>query len=394
MKIFTTWLLLLVQLSSIAQAGQLNVCPRMPIATAVSNQFLTSISAAGATTLAQPSFTNLSGSVAASQMPALTGDITTSAGAVATTLATVNSNVGTFGDATHVAQITVNGKGLVTAASSVSSTITKASPTVQTFTSGSSATYNKNYAFIITSGSATVGATYTNNAITFTVWATVASATEVIMSGSGPPAASGTLTKASGTGDSTLTFSQFLAPQYLRVRGCGGGGGGGGGSGTGGTGGTGGNTLFGSSLLTGNGGVGGGGNTGGGGVGGTASIASPAIGTAFPGARGDGGLNVSVSSTGAAGGMAPFGGGSGGGSAGGTGSSASTNSCSGGSGGGSGSTGGGGGGAGGFFDAIIRAPSATYTYTVGGTGSAGSAGTGTTPGTGAAGYIEVTEYYQ
>jgi len=34
------------------------------------------------------------------------------------TLATVNSNVGTFGDATHVGTFTVNGKGLVTAASS------------------------------------------------------------------------------------------------------------------------------------------------------------------------------------------------------------------------------------------------------------------------------------
>src|SRR6185369_3271088 len=35
------------------------------------------------------------------------------------TFNTVNSNVGTFGDSTHVAQITVNGKGLITAASSV-----------------------------------------------------------------------------------------------------------------------------------------------------------------------------------------------------------------------------------------------------------------------------------
>lgn len=54
---------------------------------------------------------NLTGTLAAAQMPALTGDITTSAGAIATTLATVNSNVGTFQG------ITVNGKGLVTAAS-------------------------------------------------------------------------------------------------------------------------------------------------------------------------------------------------------------------------------------------------------------------------------------
>lgn len=57
--------------------------------------------------------TNLgSGTVAAARMPALTGDITTSSGAVATTLATVNSNVGSFTSA----NITVNAKGLITAA--------------------------------------------------------------------------------------------------------------------------------------------------------------------------------------------------------------------------------------------------------------------------------------
>lgn len=59
------------------------------------------------------------GTLAAARMPALTGDITTSAGAVATTLATVNSNVGAFGNATHVGAFTVNGKGLTTAASAV-----------------------------------------------------------------------------------------------------------------------------------------------------------------------------------------------------------------------------------------------------------------------------------
>ena len=49
---------------------------------------------------------------------ALTGDITGSgSGSVATTLATVNSNVGSFGDATHSPSFTVNGKGLITAAS-------------------------------------------------------------------------------------------------------------------------------------------------------------------------------------------------------------------------------------------------------------------------------------
>lgn len=56
-------------------------------AAAVTNQFINSISTSGVPSLSQPAFTNLSGSVAASQMPALTGDVTTSAGAVATTIA-------------------------------------------------------------------------------------------------------------------------------------------------------------------------------------------------------------------------------------------------------------------------------------------------------------------
>lgn len=63
--------------------------------------------------------TGLTGTLQAAQFPALTGDVTTVAGALATTLATVNSNVGTFGSATQVSQITVNAKGLITAASNV-----------------------------------------------------------------------------------------------------------------------------------------------------------------------------------------------------------------------------------------------------------------------------------
>jgi hypothetical protein len=68
------------------------------------------------------------GTVPAARMPALTGDVTTSAGAVATTLATVNSNVGTFGSATQASQITVNAKGLITAAANV--TITPAASSI------------------------------------------------------------------------------------------------------------------------------------------------------------------------------------------------------------------------------------------------------------------------
>lgn len=60
------------------------------------------------------------GTVPAARMPALTGDVTTAAGAVATTLATVNSNVGSFTNA----NLTVNAKGLITAASNGSATTT------------------------------------------------------------------------------------------------------------------------------------------------------------------------------------------------------------------------------------------------------------------------------
>jgi hypothetical protein len=54
---------------------------------------------------------------------ALTGDGTaTGPGSAAFTLSTVNSNVGTFGSATQASVVTVNGKGLVTAASSATVT--------------------------------------------------------------------------------------------------------------------------------------------------------------------------------------------------------------------------------------------------------------------------------
>lgn len=63
------------------------------------------------------------------------------------------------------------------------------------------------YTFTVTSANATIGATYTNNGVTFTVVATIASSTTLLLTGSGAPLASGTLTKASGTGDATITFS-------------------------------------------------------------------------------------------------------------------------------------------------------------------------------------------
>lgn len=70
------------------------------------------------------------------------------------------------------------------------------------------------YTYTISSGSATLGATYTNNGNTYTVAKTVAAGLSVVMQGPAAPAASGTLTKSGGTGDATLTFSAVSGSAY------------------------------------------------------------------------------------------------------------------------------------------------------------------------------------
>jgi hypothetical protein len=74
---------------------------------------------------------------------------------------------------------------------------------------GGTLTRCNNAQFTVSSANATAGATYTNNGQTFTVDATISGGTtlKTTMQSSLRPEASGTLTKASGTGDSTITFS-------------------------------------------------------------------------------------------------------------------------------------------------------------------------------------------
>ena len=64
------------------------------------------------------------GNTISAQREALSGDITAPKNSNTTTLATVNSNVGSFGLADSVAQFTVNAKGLITAAANVAISVT------------------------------------------------------------------------------------------------------------------------------------------------------------------------------------------------------------------------------------------------------------------------------
>lgn len=267
---------------------------------------------------------------------------------------------------------------------------TPLAPSVQTLSG--SGTYNLSYKFFITAGNATVGATYTNNAVTFTVKETIAGGTLLWATGSSAPAVSGTLTKASGTGDATLTFSAFRKPIALDVylQAGAGGGSGGGNSGTGTAGSDGANSTFGTSLLT--AGKGTGGTRGGYAGGGTANtINSPAIQIinaigGFGGSSSQVGTNAdngSNSNGGGVGGASFFGGGGGGGYGSNGGGIDASGSAAPGSGGGGGSktyadsngTSGTGGGAGSFVRALIPSPSATYAFAIGSGGALGTAGT-------------------
>lgn len=274
----------------------------------------------------------------------------------------------------------------------------------QRFTSGSG-TYGLSYYFFCSSANATAGATYTNNTQTFTVTTTISSGTILLCTSTGAPASSGTLTKASGTGDATITFTSFQAPLYLLVSMVGGGGGGGGSGTAGGTaGGAGGNTTFGSSFLTANGGSGGA-RDGVAPSGGTVSVPSGVyLINSVIGATGTGASKIIAASqaniAGPSGGASFFGGAGGGGDYSlGVGKDAAANTGSGAGGAGTGNTAnsstGASGAAGGFIRAIIPNPSATYAYAVGASGTAGTAGTsGTTGGAGGSGLIVVEEYFQ
>lgn len=298
-----------------------------------------------------------------------------------------------------VTDIAANGTLTCTTPSATNAT----PPTTQILQPGTT-TYNLNYAFTITSGSATAGATYTNNAVTFTVSYTVASKTRVYMSGSGAPAASGTLTKASGTGDATLTFSGFLAPSYLEIVAVGSGGSGSGsGTTTASSNGTDGNDTTFSTFITAAKGVKGT-FSGAGGTGGAPTVSSPAIDidskTGGAGAGGAAAQTANLYLSGGSGGGTPLAsGGPGGGNQTAGGAGVANSGVGGGGGGGNTSASlfflGSGGGASAYVHAYIPSPSASYACVVGASVSGGGAGNGggLAGGASGAGIIVVKEFY-
>lgn len=289
-------------------------------------------------------------------------------------------------------------------------------PTVQKFTSTGTTT---GYVFTIsTSSTVAVGDTYTNNGNTYTVLAALSAQTGQVLfcSGASAPTASGTLTRATGAGTASITFTAAdalatytrpsgPAPLFLKVklRASGGSGGGGSTASNGAAGTAGKSSFFGANLLIATGGSGGAaGNTGGsqpaGGSGGSFTVNSPAIDAgSINGQSGENGWNMLLNQYVPGGG----GGGQGGGrSIFGTGSSAVANTGGGGQGGGNiagtASQSGAGGGEGGLVEAIIPNPGSTYVYLVGAsvTGGAGAGSGSQNGGASGSGILIVEEHYQ
>jgi hypothetical protein len=261
-------------------------------------------------------------------------------------------------------------------------------PVINAYTATGAGTWNATYYFFISQYTVapTAGATYTNNGVTYTVSVTV-TGTVFQATGNGAPTTSGTLTKASGTGDSTITFYSVRAPLFLKVTLVGGGGAGAGSTSSGAA------TTFGTALLSAGGGAYGTGSTDTGGAGGTSSLGSGPTGVALTGAAG-GTASDAVLIAGGAGGSSVFGGAGGGGFAGASpsnGGSAAANTGSGGGGLGSSTSvaGSSGGGAGGFVCAFITTVLSTYAFVIGTGGTGGSGG-----GSGGSGVAFVEEYFQ
>jgi hypothetical protein len=315
------------------------------------------------------------GTLPAGRMPALTGDVTTSAGAVATTIA--NAAV-TYAKMQNVSATSrVLGRKTAGAGSPEECTLSQVLDMIGSAADGD-ILYRTGGAWArLAIGSSTNVLTVTGGV---PVWAAAAG-------GSTTPPTKQYLTSGSGATYTTPANCKKIIIQMI-------GAGGGGAAATTNAGATGGTTTFNSINAAG----GGGGNPsdGLGGVGGTGGTGSASL--RLPGSAGCSITAATTSSTGGAGAPGIFGTGAPrqGAATGGTaaGVAGGTNTGAGGSGGFAtvSTQHGAGGGAGEFVEFSITTPSATYTYTVGTGGNGGAAGV-QAGGNGGSGLIIVEEYY-
>lgn len=275
-------------------------------------------------------------SVPCNQLPALTGDVTTSATSCATT---IPANTITNAKAAQMGANSIKLNNTGSPANAIDGTVPQLSamftkPTTQTFTTGTNATY--------------------------TTPANVTWLEGEIVGGGGGGAGSGTTPGAAGAGGNTCFNTSGTActsPLYQAT---------GGGAGQTGT------------------------SAAGGGVGGSLSCNDSQAGGTGGAATG------STNSPGGQGGQSRYAGAGAFGPPAGNGLAAIANSGSAGGGAGDSSTAntGGGGGAGGWCLFIITSPAGSYVFTIGASGAGGTLGTsGTAGGAGAAGKLRIIEHY-
>lgn len=331
------------------------------------------------------------GYISGNQNITLSGDATGSGTtAIAVTFATVNSNVGTFQG------ITVNGKGLVTGAVDMSyaplaSPTFTGTPAAPTATAGTSTTQLATTQFVGNAISAISSGVISIGGVTGAI---LLNASDLAISSSTLQLAAARKTgctvtvKTSGSGSYTPPTGCTRLEVILQ-----GGSGGGGASGTAGwgTATAGGTTSFGTSLFQ-----------------ATGSTAANQFTAGTPGAGSGGYLNLTGgtgqpgialnSVPGGSGGVSRFGGQGWGGTQGGTAGSAATVNTGSGAGGGGAYTASGQSGAGscagGYCEGIVNNPTGSYNWAVGAGGTGQSAGTsGYAGGAGVAGILIIKEYY-
>lgn len=141
--------------------------------------------------------TSVTGTLQAAQFPALTGDVTTVAGSLATTLATVNSNVGAIGSSTSIPTITLDAKGRATAATG-NAVVAPAGTLTGSTLAASVTSSSLTSVGALGSGSATTG--FTINASNVTWSGTIPGANVAIAANtSGSPSATFGVVKCDGT---------------------------------------------------------------------------------------------------------------------------------------------------------------------------------------------------